>query len=203
MLDPNRLSDYIDPLYRAAWAFCGSPHDAEDLVQETFLKVLKRPRLIRDGNELSYLMRALRNTYSSRYRVAARRPTRELYDDDIVTADEPAISARELMEAIAGAPPSFRDAVIAVDVLGLSYREAARSLETVEATIATRVHRGRQHVARTLTDESGDVAAPGKGAASHSGRRTAEPQTRFRLPATGSLATIDASAAREFTPSLS
>jgi RNA polymerase sigma-70 factor, ECF subfamily len=162
VLDPNRLPDYIDPLYRAAWAFCGSPHDADDLVQETFVKVLKRPRLIRDGNELSYLMRALRNTYSTHYRVVARHPTRELYDDDVVSTDESTIRARELMEAISSAPPLFRDAVIAVDVLGLSYREAARSLETVEATITSRLYRGRQHVARALTDESGDLVTPRK-----------------------------------------
>ena len=54
------------------------------------------------------------------------------------------------MEAIAGAPPQYRDAVIAVDLIGLSYREAARSLRTREATITTRLHRGRQHVARDL-----------------------------------------------------
>ena len=70
-------------MYRAAWALCGSRHDAEDLVQETFLNVLKRPRLLRDGNEIGYLLRALRNTYSSRYRTAARRPAeRQLFDDD-------------------------------------------------------------------------------------------------------------------------
>jgi RNA polymerase sigma-70 factor (ECF subfamily) len=56
------------------------------------------------------------------------------------------------MEAIAGAPAPFRDAVIAVDLLGLSYREAARALGTGEATITSRVHRGRQHVARVMVD---------------------------------------------------
>src|SRR5947209_3515425 len=49
-LDPNRLPDHIDRLYRAAWALCGSRQDAEDLVQETVGNVLKRPRLLRDGN---------------------------------------------------------------------------------------------------------------------------------------------------------
>jgi RNA polymerase sigma-70 factor (ECF subfamily) len=55
------------------------------------------------------------------------------------------------MEAIASAPPRYRDAVIAVDVLGLSYREAGKSLRTREATITTRLHRGRQHVVRVLS----------------------------------------------------
>src|SRR2546421_652030 len=74
VLDPARLSDHIDALYRAAWALCGSRHDAEDLVQTTFAHVLKRPRIIRNNNERAYLLRALRNTYSSVYRTLARRP---------------------------------------------------------------------------------------------------------------------------------
>ena len=155
LLDPNRLPDYIDRLYRAAWALCGSRHDAEDLVQETFATVLKRPRLLRDDNEIGYLLRALRNTYANRYRTAARRPaTRQLFEDDAPSVDESRVNAREIMQAIASAPPPYRDAVIAVDLIGLSYREAARSLHTREATITTRLHRGRQHVACELISET-------------------------------------------------
>ena len=161
ILNPDRLGQYIDPMYRAAWALCGSRHDAEDLVQETFLNVLKRPRLLRDGNEIGYLLRALRNTYSSRYRTAARRPAeRQLFDDDDPAAPftEDRISSRELMEAIASAPPHYRDAVIAVDLVGLSYREAARALRTREETITSRIHRGRQHIARVLTEAAATTA---------------------------------------------
>jgi RNA polymerase sigma-70 factor, ECF subfamily len=155
VLNPDRLSDYIDRLYRAAWALCGSRHDAEDLVQETLVNVLKRPRLLRDDNEISYLMRALRNTYASRYRRTAGRPIeRRLFEDDVLPVPDDAMTAREIMAAIASAPAVYRDAVIAVDLLGLSYREAARSLHTREATIATRLHRGRQHVALELTNET-------------------------------------------------
>jgi RNA polymerase sigma-70 factor (ECF subfamily) len=150
-LDPDHLSDHIDRLYRAAWGLCGSRHDAEDLVQETFVNVLRRPRFLRDGNEIGYLLRALKNTHANRHRAAARRPrTLELFEDDVRPIDEPDVTAQEIMGAIASAPESYRDAVIAVDVLGLSYREAARSLRTREATIATRVYRGRRHVAREL-----------------------------------------------------
>lgn len=61
------------------------------------------------------------------------------------------------MDAIASAPAQYRDAVIAVDLLGLSYSEAARSLHTREATITSRLHRGRQHVARSLIGETAVV----------------------------------------------
>jgi RNA polymerase sigma-70 factor (ECF subfamily) len=163
LLDPEGLSAHIDPMYRAAWALCGSRHDAEDLVQETLANVLKRPRLLRDGNEIGYLLRALRNTYASHYRAAKRRPQeRQLFEDDGLPSQEPGVSSREIMEAIASVPAAFRDAVIAVDLLGLSYREAARSLRIPEATITTRLHRGRQHVARTLIDETDD-GSPDRG----------------------------------------
>jgi RNA polymerase sigma-70 factor, ECF subfamily len=156
LLDPESLSDHIDQLFRAAWALCGSRDDAEDLVQETFVNVLKRPRWLRNRDEIGYLLRALRNTYNSRYRTAAQRPReRQLLDTDLLEPDHDSeISSREIMEAIAGAPPQYRDAVIAVDLVGLSYREAARSLRTRESTITTRLHRGRQYVARALLRES-------------------------------------------------
>ena len=191
ILDPERLGDHLDQLYRAAWALCGSRADAEDLVQETLLNVLKKPRLLRDGNELAYLMRALRNTWASRYRTLAQRPTEHTLLEDDAPAQEPSeINAREIMEAIASAPDPYRDAVIAVDVLGLSYREAARSLRTREATITSRLHRGRQHVASRLSGESG----------AQSGSRPVSAPTR---PSSDSLAMIAASAVRDRIPSLS
>ena len=156
LLEPDSLTRHVDQLFRAAWALCGSREDAEDLVQETFVNILKRPRFLRNRDEIGYLLRALRNTYASRYRKTAQRPReRQLMETDLLTHDNrDAVNAREIMEAIAGAPPQYRDAVIAVDVIGLSYREAARSLHTREATLTTRLHRGRQFVARALVSES-------------------------------------------------
>ena len=62
-LDPAWLGDHLDRLYRAAWALSGTRVDAEDLVQETYARVLARPRLLRNGDDLGYLLRALRNTF--------------------------------------------------------------------------------------------------------------------------------------------
>ena len=73
-LDPAALGDHVDRLYRAAWALCGSREDAEDLVQETFAKVLVKPRFLRNDDDLGYLLRVLRNTFVSRHRAAMRRP---------------------------------------------------------------------------------------------------------------------------------
>src|SRR5215208_1598703 len=67
-LDPETAGDHIDTLYRAACAMCGSRDLAEDLVQETYVKVLARPRLLRRDDDLGYLIKALRNTWYSHLR---------------------------------------------------------------------------------------------------------------------------------------
>jgi RNA polymerase sigma-70 factor (ECF subfamily) len=157
-LDPESLPRHLDRLYRAAWALCGSPHEAEDLVQETFARVLARPRLLRGQDELAYLMTVLRNTFLTDRRTAGRRPRvsataiEEIEPVDPRTGDRPeeALQAQEVFTAIAGLPERYRLALVAVDVAGLSYREAAHVLETKEATIATRVFRGRQFVVHAL-----------------------------------------------------
>jgi RNA polymerase sigma-70 factor, ECF subfamily len=74
-------------------------------VQETLVNVLKRPRLLRDNDEIGYLLRALRKTHADRYRTAARRPaTHRLLEDELPPAHESNVSAREIMQAIASAP---------------------------------------------------------------------------------------------------
>jgi len=71
---------------------------------------------------------------------------------------EDALASRELFAAIATLPDDFRLALVAVDVVGLSYREAARALGTQEATIASRLHRGRDRVAQRLATDAPPLA---------------------------------------------
>jgi RNA polymerase sigma-70 factor (ECF subfamily) len=151
-LDPQALGDHLDAMYRAAWAMCGSREDAEDLVQETFARVLARPRLIR-GEERGYLLQSLRNTFSSRLRTQSRRPRtsplpedREPVDPRSPAPDRLAETA-EVLRAISELPEDFRLALVAVDIVGLSYAEAARALGTREATITTRLYRARRQIA--------------------------------------------------------
>lgn len=160
-LDPKTLGDHIDRLYRAAWGLCGSREEAEDLVQETFARVLRKPRMLRSEDDIGYLLRVLRNTFFSQRRTAARRPrTTPLPDDLDIVEDRSAvqpesrIASAELYGAISELPEDFRDALIAIDLVGLSYREAARALNVREATITTRLHRARQRLAGTLQPES-------------------------------------------------
>lgn len=154
-LDPDRLADHLPAMYRAARGMCGSREDAEDLVQETVTNALRRPRWVQDGNEIAYLRRALQNTYASRYRAAQRRPaTRPLLDPDAQALPTASITAREILQAIVSAPSSQRDAMIAVDLLGPSYAEAAALLATSKATLTTRLHRGRRRAAGQLTNDT-------------------------------------------------
>src|SRR5712691_11696979 len=126
-LDPEALGDYFDRLYRAAWGLCGSREDAEDLVQDTYARVLARPH-VAPGAE----------------------PEALDLPDERRAAAEPAAAAeaREVYRAISELSDDFRDALVAIDVAGLSYTEAARALKVAEGTITSRLFRARREVAK-------------------------------------------------------
>jgi RNA polymerase sigma-70 factor (ECF subfamily) len=160
-LDPQALGDHIDRLYRAARSLTGSREEAEDLVQDTFARVLQKPRLLRSDDDLGYLLRVLRNTFISTRRTAARRPqvtappeVLDFVEDRSAVRPELRAEVAEVYAAISELPPDFRDAVMAIDVVGLSYREASRALRVREATITSRLHRGRQRIARRFAGEA-------------------------------------------------
>jgi RNA polymerase sigma-70 factor (ECF subfamily) len=157
-LDPDRAVEHLPRLYRAARAWTRSREEAEDLVQETYARVLSRPRMIRNEDELGYLLRALRNTLISQQRTAQRRPvTMELDEESALGArasDDPAeaTETRRVYAAIAQLPEEFRDVLVAVDIAGLTYPEAAQALGVREGTITSRLFRARDRVARLLTE---------------------------------------------------
>ena len=140
--------------------------------------MLARPRVVH-GDERGYLLRALRNTFYSKLRTDSRRPQTGATLDDVQPPDprsihqpDRAVEVKEILEAISELPDDFRMAIVAVDVLGLSYAEAARALETREATITTRLYRARQRIVRRL----GPSPAPGTDAPGRIG-----PQTESRM----------------------
>ena len=158
-LDPEIAGDHIDTLFRAACALCGSRQLAEDLVQESYVKVLARPRFMRRDDDLGYLVKALRNTWYSYLR--SERIRREATDSSEQSPDElpmrtsagdpeSTLEASAVLDALAELPQPYREAVVAVDVAGLSYAEAARALGVRQGTIMSRVYRGREQVARAV-----------------------------------------------------
>src|SRR3954453_15710794 len=135
---------------RTARALTDTREEADDLVQETLLKVLSRPRVIEAGPAAGpYLLQALRNTHVSTLRARERRPrTAPLEPEDsrlvALAAHEPSavLASREVIGAIAALPAGQRDVIAAVDVEGLAYREAAAKLRIPVGTVMSRLHRG-------------------------------------------------------------
>lgn len=154
-LDPDRVVELLPRLYRAARAWTDSREEAEDLVQETCAQVLARPRLLYGEDERAYLLRALRNTLISQRRAAGRRPQivpLEDASDSASAAGDPGAAAEisEIYVAIGALPDEFRDVLVAVDLVGLSYEEAARVLRVPEGTVTSRLFRARDRLAHRL-----------------------------------------------------
>jgi RNA polymerase sigma-70 factor, ECF subfamily len=119
--------------------------------------VLARPRLLRNEDDLGYLLRALRNTFltqkrtqSRRLRVAPLPEQLDLVPDPQAPEPQAALEAGELYAAIAALPSDFRDVLVAVDITGLSYKEAARALRIRKGTVMSRLYRARQQVVRRI-----------------------------------------------------
>jgi RNA polymerase sigma-70 factor (ECF subfamily) len=154
-LDPDALGEHVGRLYRAAYGLCGSQQDAEDLVQETFARVLRRPRFVRRGGERAYLLRVLRNTWISSLRSRGATvvvPAGDTIDDFEAGCDpiEEKLSSDAVYRALQELSEPLREALVAVDVVGLSYRQAARALGIKQGTVMSRLHRGRSQVAASL-----------------------------------------------------
>jgi len=151
------LGDHLDRLYRAAWALCGSREDAEDLVQETYERVLRRPRFVRKDDDLGYLYRALHNTFFNQRRTASRRPQVGAVLEDVAVASsradvqpESALELSAVFDAVAALPQPMREVIVAVDIVGLSYAEAGKALGVHPNTIPSRLARARLRVAEVL-----------------------------------------------------
>ena len=119
--------------------------------------MLSRPRLLRNEDDLGYLLRALRNTFLTKKRTESRRLRPGPLPDQLDLVADPqardpqaALEAGELYAAIAALPDDFRDVLVAVDVTGLSYKEAARALRIREGTVMSRLYRARQQVVRRV-----------------------------------------------------
>lgn len=156
-LDPDTLPEHLDRLFRAALAMTRSAPDAEDLVQETYAKVLARPRFVRRGDDLPYLLRSMRNIHLNRRRSASRAAPEALIGDGPEPTDartgrrpEEAVETAEVFTALAGLPEEMRAVLIAVDVVGLSYDEAAEALGVKKGTIMSRLYRAREKAAEAL-----------------------------------------------------
>jgi len=163
---------FLDALYRTALRMTRSEADAEDLVQETYIKAFRFREQFTPGTNLkAWLFRILTNTFINAYRKRARAPeTTELDDVDEfslyrrMSAERPASSSpdpeREFLDGIVSSevtdaleelPEKFRTTVL-LDVEGFSYKEIAEMLEIPIGTVMSRLHRGRKFLQQRLYD---------------------------------------------------
>jgi len=152
-LDIARLGDHIDRLYRAACALTGNRVTADDLVQETYARVLAKPRTIKGEDDVGYLVQTMRNVFLDERRKVVRRqtdPTEPETMERLQASSAPGPQARaeqrELLAFVSELPEEFRDVLVAVDVAGLSYKEASDALGVPEGTIMSRLYRARKRV---------------------------------------------------------
>jgi RNA polymerase sigma-70 factor (ECF subfamily) len=159
-LDANSALAHLDRLNAAALAMAGNRADAEDLVQETVLTLVLRPRRLHGTSELAYLMTMLRNRHIDLRRSAARRrqtpavyELEEAVDPRAGLRPDRVAEDREVVGAVHALESPFRETVVAVDVLGLSYKEAAKALGVPVGTVMSRLARGRDRVIRAVAPE--------------------------------------------------
>src|SRR3954465_13403453 len=157
LLDPQTAAEHRSRLVDVAVSLCGSRPLAEDLVQETYARVLAKPRPLREGAVLPYLVRALRNVARDHWRTEQRRPQvigdLDPEDPRLRTDRDPQhdVIAGEVYAHVNRLPLEFRRVVAAVDIFGLSYSQAARTLKIPTGTVMSRLSRGRGQVACSMS----------------------------------------------------
>lgn len=147
-------------LYNYARWLTGEAHEAEDLVQETYLKALRGFASFREGtNFRAWIFRILRNTFlTSRtgLRATAMQPIED--DDQFVADGDPETiflhhaNAEELRRAILELPLEFREVLLLADMENMSYREIGEALSIPVGTVTSRLTRARAKVRRRIQE---------------------------------------------------
>lgn len=163
--------EHLAALYSSAMRMTHNPSDAEDLVQETYLKAYRGFKGFEQGTNLkAWLFRILTNTYINMYRAKQRRPEQQelgevedlyLYrrlggleaaelgrsTEDVVLDH---LTEGEVHDAVDALPENFRMPVLLADVEGFAYKEIAEILDIPIGTVMSRLHRGRKALQKSL-----------------------------------------------------
>lgn len=164
---------HLDALYGVAMRLTRDERDAEDLVQDTYVRALRFEERFEPGTNMrAWLLRILTNTFINRYR--RRQRERQLADQLELGPDQEALLSsqavqqlrdpesqlergllrEELGRAVDSLPEEFRVAVVLADVYGFSYKEIANVLDCPIGTVMSRLHRGRKALQAMLMDQA-------------------------------------------------
>lgn len=168
---------HLDALYASGLRFTRDARDAEDLVQDTFLRACRFIEKFEPGTNMkAWLFRILTNTFINKYRRSTRErslvdgPEREQVTDQLHSpeaaerAENPEralldrLVSEDVLAAIDAVPIDFRMVVILSDIHDFSYKEIAEILDVPVGTVMSRLYRGRRHLQRSL---AGHAAAAG------------------------------------------
>ena len=151
-------------LYNVAYRLAGNDSDAQDLVQESLLRVRKGLERYQPGSLEGWLARIVTNVFLDEVRRRKRRPADSFPEDpDWVIPPAPAADevstgfSDEVQAALAALPEEFRSAVVLCDVADLPYEEIAESLGVPVGTVRSRIHRGRRLLRNALVS-TGETA---------------------------------------------
>ena len=159
---------YLDPLYNAAYRMARNPQDAEDLVQETYLKAYKYYDKFEEGTNLkAWLFKILKNTFINSYRKKQQAPPKADFADieesfETIVRDDGGgartpeeellekVLDEDVQQAIEDLPHDYRMVVLLADLEGFAYKEIADILEIPVGTVMSRLYRGRRLLEEAL-----------------------------------------------------